>query len=55
MDMYQVMKALRQVRFNGAVEPDHVHSWPETLACGALVLRIASLICEHCYVGPMRR
>jgi mannonate dehydratase len=24
MDMYQVMKALRQVRFNGAVEPDHV-------------------------------
>jgi len=24
MDMYQVMKALRQVRFGGAVEPDHV-------------------------------
>ena len=24
MDMYQVMKALRQVRFSGAVEPDHV-------------------------------
>ena len=24
VDMYQVMKALRQVRFNGAVEPDHV-------------------------------
>jgi mannonate dehydratase len=24
MDMYQVMKALRQARFNGAVEPDHV-------------------------------
>jgi mannonate dehydratase len=24
MDMYQVMKSLRQVRFNGAVEPDHV-------------------------------
>jgi mannonate dehydratase len=24
MDMYQVMKALRQVRFDGAAEPDHV-------------------------------
>jgi mannonate dehydratase len=24
MDMYQVMKALRQVQFSGAVEPDHV-------------------------------
>jgi len=24
MDMYQVMKALRQARFDGAVEPDHV-------------------------------
>jgi len=24
MDMYQVMKALRQARFSGAVEPDHV-------------------------------
>jgi mannonate dehydratase len=24
MDMYQVMKSLRQVRFNGAIEPDHV-------------------------------
>jgi mannonate dehydratase len=24
MDMYQVMKTLRQVKFNGAVEPDHV-------------------------------
>jgi mannonate dehydratase len=24
MDMYQVMKALRQVRSNGGVEPDHV-------------------------------
>lgn len=24
MDMYQVMRALRQVRFSGAVEPDHV-------------------------------
>src|SRR5271163_1892653 len=24
MDMYQVMKALRQVRFNGGIEPDHV-------------------------------
>lgn len=24
MDMYQVMKALRQVKFNGALEPDHV-------------------------------
>jgi mannonate dehydratase len=24
LDMYQVMKALRQVRFNGAAEPDHV-------------------------------
>jgi mannonate dehydratase len=24
MDMYQVMKALRQVKFNGAAEPDHV-------------------------------
>jgi mannonate dehydratase len=24
MDMYQVMKALRQVKFNGGLEPDHV-------------------------------
>ncbi len=24
LDMYQVMKALRQVKFNGAAEPDHV-------------------------------
>jgi len=24
MDMYQVMKALRQVRFSGGLEPDHV-------------------------------
>ena len=24
MDMYRVMKALREVRFNGAMEPDHV-------------------------------
>src|SRR5262245_45677994 len=24
MDMYQVMKSLRQVKFNGALEPDHV-------------------------------
>jgi mannonate dehydratase len=24
MDMYQVMKALRQVKFSGAAEPDHV-------------------------------
>jgi mannonate dehydratase len=24
MDMYQVMKALREVRFTGAAEPDHV-------------------------------
>jgi len=24
MDMYQVMKTLREVKFNGAVEPDHV-------------------------------
>ena len=24
MDMYQVMKALREVKFSGAAEPDHV-------------------------------
>ena len=24
LDMYQVMKALREARFSGAVEPDHV-------------------------------
>ena len=24
MDMYQVMKALREVRFNGTMVPDHV-------------------------------
>ena len=24
MDMYAVMKALRQVRFNGSIVPDHV-------------------------------
>lgn len=41
MDMYQVMKALRQVGFNGAVEPDHV----PRLAGDTGILRAGTAYC----------
>lgn len=41
MDMYQVMKALRQVRFTGAAEPDHVPK----LAGDTGLLRAGSAYC----------
>jgi mannonate dehydratase len=45
MDMYQVMKSLRQVKFNGAVEPDHV---PASRRSGILRARHGLL---HLYSG----
>ena len=41
MDMQQVMKTLRQVRFNGAVEPDHV----PRLAGDTGILRAGTAYC----------
>ena len=41
LDMYQVMKALRAVKFSGAVEPDHVPK----LAGDSGVLRAGTAYC----------
>ena len=41
LDMYQVMKALRQVKFNGAAEPDHVPK----LAGDSGILRAGTAYC----------
>jgi len=41
MDMYQVMKALRQVRFSGSAEPDHVPK----LAGDSGILRAGTAYC----------
>jgi mannonate dehydratase len=41
MDMYQVMKALRQVKFSGAAEPDHVPK----LAGDTGILRAGTAYC----------
>jgi mannonate dehydratase len=41
LDMYQVMKALRQVKFNGAAEPDHVPK----LAGDTGILRAGTAYC----------
>src|SRR5205823_3621181 len=41
MDMYQVMKTLRQVGFNGAIEPDHV----PRLAGDSGILRAGTAYC----------
>jgi mannonate dehydratase len=51
MDMYQVMKALRQVRFNGAAEPDHV----PRLAGDSGLLRAGTAYCIASMRGMLRR
>lgn len=51
MDMYQVMKALREVRFNGAVVPDHV---PD-LAGDRGIRRAGTAYCIACMRGMLRR
>jgi mannonate dehydratase len=50
VDMYAVMKALRQVRFNGAAEPDHV----PRLAGDSGLLRAGTAYCIS-YMGALRR
>jgi mannonate dehydratase len=51
MDMYQVMKALRQVRFNGGVEPDHV----PRLAGDSGLLRAGTAYCIASMRAMLRR
>jgi mannonate dehydratase len=51
MDMYQVMKALRQVRFSGAVEPDHV----PRLAGDSGLLRAGTAYCIAYMRALLRR
>ena len=51
MDMYQVMKALREVRFNGAAEPDHV---PQ-LAGDSGLLRAGTAYCIASMRTMLRR
>jgi D-mannonate dehydratase len=51
MDMYQVMKALRQVRFSGAAEPDHV----PRLAGDSRLLRAGTAYCIACMRALLRR
>ena len=51
MDMYQVMKALRQVRFAGAVEPDHVPK----LAGDSGLLRAGTAYCIAYMRALLRR
>ncbi|HEY2014611.1 MAG TPA: mannonate dehydratase [Bryobacteraceae bacterium] len=51
MDMYQVMKSLRQVHFSGAVEPDHVPH----LAGDSGLLRAGTAYCIACMRGMLRR
>jgi mannonate dehydratase len=51
MDMYQVMKALRQVGFSGAVEPDHV----PRLAGDSGMLRAGTAYCIACMRAFLRR
>jgi mannonate dehydratase len=51
MDMYQVMKALRQVRFSGAVEPDHVPK----LAGDSGLLRAGTAYCIAYMRALLRR
>ncbi len=51
MDMYQVMKALRQVRFSGAAEPDHVPK----LAGDSGVLRAGTAYCIAYMRALLRR
>ena len=51
MDMYQVMKALRQARFSGAVEPDHV----PRLAGDSGILRAGTAYCIAVMRAWLRR
>lgn len=51
MDMYQVMKSLRQVRFNGVVEPDHVPG----LAGDTGLRRAGTAYCLACMRAYLRR
>ena len=51
MDMYQVMKALREVRFSGAVEPDHV----PRLAGDSGLLRAGTAYCISYMRALLRR
>jgi mannonate dehydratase len=51
VDMYHVMKALRQVRFSGAVEPDHV----PRLAGDSGLLRAATAYCIAYMRSLLRR
>ncbi len=51
MDMYQVMKALRQARFSGAIEPDHV----PRLAGDTGLLRAGTAYCIACMRAMLRR
>jgi mannonate dehydratase len=51
MDMFQVMKALRQVRFNGALEPDHV----PRLAGDTGILRAGTAYCIASIRAMMRQ
>jgi mannonate dehydratase len=51
MDMYQVMKTLRQVRFSGAAEPDHV----PRLAGDNGLLRAGTAYCIACMRAFLRR
>ena len=50
MDMYQVMKALREVRFNGAVVPGHI---PELT--GGEGIRRAGTACCIAYMRALPR
>jgi mannonate dehydratase len=51
MDMYQVMKALREVKFNGAAEPDHVPK----LAGDTGMLRAGTAYCLSYMKALLRR
>lgn len=51
MDMYQVMKSLRQVKFNGAAEPDHVPH----LAGDTGILRAGTAYCISYMRALLRR
>ena len=51
MDMYRVMKTLREVRFNGAAEPDHVPK----LAGDTGLFRAGTAYCIACMRAMLRR
>lgn len=51
LDMYQVLKALREVRFSGAVEADHV----PRLAGDSGLQRAGTAYCIACIRGLLRR